>query len=204
MSVLSTTQPCTGESLTTIGGTFDALHTGHKAYIRRAFDYAEQVLIYIASDLLAQKLKNYKSLPYELRKKRVLTYLKELCVQDRATICKLDECDQLKYDFVDNQSLAHRLSMAIIGPEYYDYFREINARRLERGLAPVDLVVKERIRNGDNMDLSSSAIRNGQVEDAVDCYDDIAQAKSKVQLDADQTVLSSSAIKNGASSLKPH
>ena len=52
----------------TIGGTFDGLHAGHKEYIRLAFEFADNVTIYVKSDEYDQR-KKFRVMTYEYHKR---------------------------------------------------------------------------------------------------------------------------------------
>lgn len=164
--------------LTSIGGTFDALHSGHKEYIRLAFDISWYVLIYITTEALAQKMKNYEVLPYEFRAKRVQNFVHELGCQNRVTIRALNCCSMLQSDFLENREISQKISCAVVSPDYYDFFHDINERRLKKGLATIHLLVKWRIHNGDNIELSSSGIRNGQIKDTENCYTGVLDSRN--------------------------
>ncbi|MFQ5651841.1 MAG: adenylyltransferase/cytidyltransferase family protein, partial [bacterium] len=152
-----------------IGGTFDAFHSGHQDYIRVAFDYAHHVLIYVTANSLVRNTKDYDVLPYQERVARVQEFVNELGYTNRAEIRPLNTFADLKYDFIENKDISPKISLAIVVPEYYRFFRGINRQRMKRGLPCIHLLVKERSRNGDNIELSSSAIRNGQVKDTENC-----------------------------------
>jgi len=59
--MLSNTDTDSFEKWTSIGGTFDALHSGHKEYIRFAFKSAHHVSI-STTQILAQEIKKHKVL----------------------------------------------------------------------------------------------------------------------------------------------
>lgn len=56
-----------------VAGTFNVLHSGHKALIDRAFSIADNVLICITSDEMSSPSRNFVN-PYYLRKKAVEEY----------------------------------------------------------------------------------------------------------------------------------
>ncbi|RIK73282.1 hypothetical protein DCC62_17720 [candidate division KSB1 bacterium] len=139
----------------TIGGTFDTLHRGHKEYIRKAFDKATYVFIYITSDDLAQKQKNYHVRSRELRIKNLQAFLRGIGIeQDRYETREINALEQLK-----NELANVEVDISIIAPDYLELFDGINHKRKEKGKKSISVVIKERTRDAKNGDLSSTAIR---------------------------------------------
>src|SRR5574341_1359585 len=66
--------------IATIGGTFDTLHPGHKEYIQLAFEYADQLLIYVSSDEYCIGKKKYEVHPYEKRIQELEEFINTLNV----------------------------------------------------------------------------------------------------------------------------
>ena len=148
------------ESIATIGGTFDTLHPGHKEYIQLAFEWVERVLIYVSSDEYCNGKKKYKVRPFELRVKELEEFIKTLGCEKRYEICRLNTHEQLMADYFDNPNLHERIHIAIVSPEYYDFFHAINCERKERGMRTFLILVKERKCNGENnKEYSSTKIR---------------------------------------------
>jgi cytidyltransferase-like protein len=158
------------ERLATIGGTFDILHPGHKDYIRLAFEYADRVLIYLSSDEYCKDKKDHELLPgflrpkvrpYDDRVKDLVEFLREIKCQDRCLIRRLNKKDDLVYDYIGNPDFREKIYMAIVSPEYYEFFRAINEERPKNGLVNFLILVKERVcynQNDKIKDYSSSKI----------------------------------------------
>ncbi len=152
-----------------IGGTFDALHKGHKEYIRMAFEISKNALIYVSSDGFANKNKKYKILPYEFRKQRIQQFIDELCEQlgkkIEYSIRPLPSRRHLGKDLSNKNDDGSKITHALVTSEYYDLFLEFNRLRKKRKLKEIRIVTKPRSRTSDNMDISSSNIRQGYVHD---------------------------------------
>lgn len=147
------------ERLVTIGGTFDTLHTGHKAYIRLAFEYADRVLIYVTSDEYINGKKNYAVRPYSYRVDKLEGFIQEIECENRYRIRCLHSQDDLITDFIEKPDLKKNLYMTIISSEYYDLFFEINRTREEKGIKSFLILVKPRSLNPTNSDISSHEVR---------------------------------------------
>lgn len=147
------------ECIATIGGTFDTLHAGHKEYIRIAFDFAEHVRIYVSADEFAHGYKKYAVRPYEARVERLSDYLQQNYEARRYQIRRLRSLDDLREDFLETPGLRELLRLAIITPEYYDFFQELNRQREARGIKSFLTLIKQRTLTRDRRDLSSFEVR---------------------------------------------
>lgn len=147
------------ECIATIGGTFDTLHAGHKEYIRIAFDFAEHVRIYVSADEFAHGYKKYAVRPYEARVEKLTEYLQQNYEYRRFQIRRLRSLEDLREDFLDTPGLRELLRLAIVTPEYYDFFQELNRQREARGLKSFLTLVKQRTLTRDRRDLSSLEVR---------------------------------------------
>ena len=72
-----------------VAGTFDVLHDGHKALLRRAFEVGDQVVVGITSDRMASSSRGV-TVPVHIRRAELESYLSELGVHlyDRLMIVK--------------------------------------------------------------------------------------------------------------------
>jgi pantetheine-phosphate adenylyltransferase len=148
------------ERVATIGGTFDTLHAGHKDYIRLAFEYAERVVIYLNSDEYSNGRKHYSVRPYEFRAEQLKTFIQELGGENRYEIRRLYSFpEDVKNDYLNDSDLKDNANIAIVSPEYYNYFLEINSERQARYMSSILILVKPRKLDKNNKDISSSVIR---------------------------------------------
>ncbi|MDZ7263066.1 MAG: adenylyltransferase/cytidyltransferase family protein [candidate division KSB1 bacterium] len=138
-----------------IGGTFNAMHQGHKEYINLAFEFADEVIIMLATDKFAQSSKRYPVFSYEIRKARLENYLNEVNGFKPHRIQEMDsECDLIQF------CTENDISMAVIIPEYYSLFQRINLIRKDESKPPLLLIVKERTTTPEGFNLSSTLINN--------------------------------------------
>jgi pantetheine-phosphate adenylyltransferase len=148
-----------GERLVTIGGTFDDLHTGHKSYIRLAFEYADRVLIYVTSDEYVIGRKAYTVRPYSDRIDNLKSFIREIECENRYLIKCLHNQDELKTDFIENPDLRNNLYMTIVSPAYLKLFLKINRARETHNIKSFLILIKPRTLNPANYDVSSHEIR---------------------------------------------
>ncbi|MEK7728399.1 MAG: adenylyltransferase/cytidyltransferase family protein [candidate division KSB1 bacterium] len=147
------------ECIATIGGTFDTLHAGHKEYIRLAFNFAEYVRIYVSADEFVQDHKRYSLRPFEARVEKLLEYLQQNFEFSRYQIRRLRSLEELREDYLETPGLREHLHLAIVTPEYYDFFQELNRQREARGIKSFLTLVKQRTLTRDRRDLSSYEVR---------------------------------------------
>lgn len=138
-----------------IGGTFDALHEGHKEYIQMAFTYANYVFIYVTSDEYAQFTKTYFVRTYDCRVERLKDFIAENGIgESRYEIKKLPSLRHLKKEL-----LSKKIDISIVTPEYQDIFEDVNQLRQIYGKKKISVLLKQRTRDHKNTDLSSTILR---------------------------------------------
>lgn len=147
------------QRIATIGGTFDTLHAGHKEYIRLAFEFVERVWIYVSTDEHANSRKRYVVQPYEDRVEKLEEYLDQNVESSRYQIRRLRNMDELQRDYLETPELRENLFLAVVSPEYYDFFQDLNGKREARGLHSFLTLVKRRTLTADKRDLSSFEVR---------------------------------------------
>jgi len=147
------------ECIATIGGTFDTLHAGHKEYIRLAFSFSEHVRIYVSADELARAYKKYPVRNYEARVEKLAEFLQQNYEHRRYQIRRLRALEDLREDYLETPDLRECLQLAIVTPEYYDFFQELNRQREARGIKSFLTLVKQRTLTRDRRDLSSFEVR---------------------------------------------
>jgi pantetheine-phosphate adenylyltransferase len=142
-----------------VGGTFDRLHRGHKELLRRAFDVGEEVLIGVASDLMARGKRLAEAVrPFEERLRAVEGFLREKGWLSRACLMKLERPEGVLLDDPSIEAL-------VVSREALPRGLDINRRRVERGLPPLSLEVVEVVPAEDGKPISSSRIRAGEIDE---------------------------------------
>lgn len=138
-----------------IGGTFNALHQGHKYYIKLAFDFADEVFILLSSDEYARICKSYEVNSYNDRAYSLKTYIHQIADGKPFHIIKM-ESDA----FLINFCTANDFTMAVIIPEYYSLFQRINNIREDEHKHPLLLLVTQRIKTSEGFNISSTLLHN--------------------------------------------
>ncbi len=136
-----------------VGGTFDILHDGHKALLRKAYELGH-VTIGLVSDKMA-KHKGHAVNSYEVRKHALTTYL-------RTRTGAEPEIIELNDPY--GPTLETRFDYIVVSPDTIDTAREINSIRVKRGMSPIEIVCVDFIRACDGKPISSSRIRRGEID----------------------------------------
>jgi pantetheine-phosphate adenylyltransferase len=137
-----------------IGGTFDILHDGHKALLKKAYTLGD-VVIGLVSDEMAQR-KTRVSNTYDTRKKTVIAYIKAL-TGTNPVIVTLDD----PY----GPTLKQKFDYIIVSPDTFRTAKEINTLRSQRGLPPITIVCVDFVLAQDGQPISSTRIHRGEIDD---------------------------------------
>ncbi|NJE26255.1 phosphopantetheine adenylyltransferase [Thermococcus sp. MV5] len=140
-----------------VGGTFDRLHLGHKALLRKAFEVGKYVYIGVTSDEMI-KTKPYaeKILPYEVRLRDLLKFF-EVNEYKNYRIIKINTA----IGFTDK---IRDLEAIIVSEETYKGALLVNRARMEKGLRPLEIVTIKLIKSKLGGKISSSLIRAGLID----------------------------------------
>jgi len=143
--------------LASLGGTFEVLHVGHMLLLMRAFRHAENVICGLTSDEFASTLgKNHTIRPYSERESDLKRFLSMRGWLDRCKIVKLDD----PYGpTVENPSI----DLIVVSPPTQQRATEINRKRAERMLRPLNIIVTPLVVAEDGLPVSSSRILRGEI-----------------------------------------
>jgi len=141
-----------------VGGTFDVLHKGHRALLRKALEVGEKVLVGLTSDEMVRSSgKKHEVDPYEVREKALIEFFREERALDRVEIIPL-------YDKWGITTTSPDLEALVVSSETEPVGREINRIRESRGLKPLAIVTIDRVLAEDGEPISSTRIRLGEID----------------------------------------
>ena len=140
-----------------MGGTFDELHRGHEVLIQTALEVSNQVLIGLTTDERAGKGRAESQITsYDKRKDRLEDWLKSQRVEQRVEVVPLN-------DDWGPAALGKEFEGIIVSQETEDMALALNQVREEKGIAKLKVIVVPMVRAYDGHRISSSRIRNGEI-----------------------------------------
>ncbi|WP_297500521.1 phosphopantetheine adenylyltransferase [Thermococcus sp.] len=140
-----------------VGGTFDRLHLGHKALLRKAFEVGEYVYVGLTSDeMIREKPYAERILPYRERLRDLLKFF-DVNSYTNYRVIKIHTA----IGFADR---LRNLEAIVVSDETYKGAIIVNRARAERGLKPLDIVKIPIIRSQIGPKISSSLIRAGLID----------------------------------------
>jgi len=143
--------------LVAMGGTFDVIHNGHMALLKKSFSISSKVIIGLSSDQLA--VKRGKSLDNDYSKR--LSSLESTIEKNFPNSSY--EISKLENDFgpavVDGSVKALVVSEETSAKGFH-----LNELRAERNLPPVEIVVVPMVLAKDGKTISSTRIKNSEID----------------------------------------
>ncbi len=141
-----------------VGGTFDALHRGHKILLRTAFRMGDRVLVGLSRNGFVRRLrKDHRVDPYRKRRRELASFLKKEGILQRSKIVPLDD----PYGPTINDSSVRALVVSRATKRMAD---RINMVRRRRGLKPLSVVSIGMVLAEDFEPISSTRIRAGEID----------------------------------------
>ncbi len=137
-----------------LGGTFDVLHKGHEALLKKAFSLGK-VFIGLTSDNFAKKLKKREVESFKKRKKDLENFIKKK-FKKRAKIFKINDIFGL--------TLKKDFDFIVVSPETYKNAIKINKERLKRKKKMIEIVLINFVLAKDGKPISSTRILKGQID----------------------------------------
>ena len=141
-----------------MGGTFDILHAGHKALLQRALEVGDIVLIGLTTDARASKSRNKTQInTYNIRLANLQDLLKSMKSLDRFQIVPLEN------DWGPSV-LDEDFEAIIVSDETKSTAQKINKIRSAEGKSELEIVIVPMIKAQDGNRISSSRIRNKEID----------------------------------------
>ncbi len=144
--------------LAVLGGSFDRLHVGHRALLRRAFDIADRVAVGVTSDafLAAHPKPNGDRIePYVRRRRRVERLLAASYPRARWRLAALED----RF----GGSVAPGPDVLVATADTRAGARAVNRERRRRGLPPLAVHLLPLVLGDDLRPLSSRRVRAGEI-----------------------------------------
>lgn len=147
-------------NLVATGGTFDYIHIGHIKLLSTAFEISDHVIIGLTSDRFVKRYKltsniknNYLRRLFNLKK-----YISLNFKDANYTIVKLED----EFGPVISSS---QIQAIIVSEETLVKVKQINKIRISNCLEPLRVIVVEIAKSSDGKPISSTRIRNGEIDE---------------------------------------
>jgi pantetheine-phosphate adenylyltransferase len=141
-----------------LGGTFDELHKGHRALLRKAFAVGTHVQIGLCTDEFARKIrKNHNIAPYEDRLDELKDFLQDMGFLDRAEIIPL--ADPYGPAITDSN-----IGAIVVSRETEPVAHIINTKRQEKGLLALKIIVIDMVPAENHISISTTRISHGEID----------------------------------------
>lgn len=140
-----------------VAGTFDNIHAGHEAMLRKAFAVGKKVLIALTSDQFVKQHKGHGAAPYAARLVALTDWLAKQRLSDRATIVPID-------DPYEPAVSMKELDALVVSEHTKSRGADLNRKRALSGLSPLVLIVVPMKNAEDGRGISSSRIRQGDID----------------------------------------
>ena len=143
--------------LVAMGGTFDVIHNGHMALLKKSFSISSKVIIGLSSDQLAIKRK--KSLVNDYSKRFSLL---ESAIEKNFPNSSY-EISKLENDF-GPAVVEGSVKALVVSEETSTKGLHLNELRAERNLPSVEIVVVPMVLAEDGKAISSTRIKNSEID----------------------------------------
>jgi pantetheine-phosphate adenylyltransferase len=145
-------------NLVVCGGTFDLFHAGHKSFIKDALACSAKVLLGITDDGYIQNFKNNLGVEdFQTRKFAVERFLSSISASDRVQIVGINNAYEPYLETSTNYEAI------VITEQTKQVALDINAKRSQNGAPQLEVVVSLMKGASDGGIISSSRIRNGEI-----------------------------------------
>ena len=143
--------------LVAMGGTFDVIHSGHMALLKKSFSISSKVIIGLSSDQLAVNRGNSLVNDYSKRFSLLESTIEKNFPNSSYEISKLEN------DF-GPAVVEGSVKALVVSEETSTKGLHLNELRAERNLSPVEIVVVPMVLAEDGKAISSTRIKNSEID----------------------------------------
>lgn len=158
---ITTVNHPTGNRHVAFGGTFDPIHDGHRQIFQRACEIGD-VTVGLTSTELSERTRSsdHDVTQFIQRKKNLYNELQQVASRYNREFT-IEELTHPMGIVSESTEITH----LVVSPETFSRGEQINAKRLENGLQPLELTVVDPVLASDGKRISSTRLRNGEIDE---------------------------------------
>lgn len=137
-----------------LGGTFDRLHVGHEALLRKAFEVGDEVFIGVTSQRMAQLHRQRRVQPLAVRLRSLERLLRRR--HWKGIVSEID------HPF--GRSTEARYEGIVVSPETLPRVKQIDAARARKGLSPLKTFLIPFFYSEEGLRITATRIANGDID----------------------------------------
>ena len=138
-----------------MAGSFGYFHIGHRKLLDEAYKTGLKIVVGLTSDQYTSRTKRYKMPVYSERNKAISKYLDSIHAD-----YEVRELGNNQGDAIDNSDYA----VIVASRETEKNVRDINVKRIQKGLKPVEIRLVDTVLAQDLFPISSRRIASGEID----------------------------------------
>ena len=139
-----------------LGGTFNVIHKGHLALLKKAFESGEYIFIGLTSDEMANRVRDVPVQSYEIREKNLLAAITDIMKGRQFRVEKIDD--------VYGPAIAGNYDAIVVSEETKKGAEKINDARESAGLKPLKIIKIKMMVADDGGKISARRVMKGEID----------------------------------------
>ena len=139
-----------------LGGTFNIIHEGHMALLKRAFEEGDEIYIGLTSDKMASRSRKVPLQDYDTRFRNLENTLGQIAGNKKIFIFPLEE--------PMGRAATGNFDIIVVSQDTVSGAEKINDVRERNGLKTMEIIVIEMVLADDGEPISASRVVKGQID----------------------------------------